>query len=237
MTPHTATAHTAAHTATAVPACDRRTRVTRSLLGYGIIAGPLYVTVSLAQALTREGFDLTRHAWSLLANGDLGWIQITNLLVAGLAVIAAALGMRRGLAGGPGARWTPRLVAGYGLGLLASAVFTADPSMGFPAGTPQGPGAVSTHGLLHLAAGAAGAVGFAALIAATLVHARRLAADGRPAAAAWSRTTGVLFALAFACVATGGGAVWANLAFTAGILIAWTWLSVTSLRLYRAAGR
>jgi len=44
-------------------------RVTRSLLGYGILAGPLYIVVALAQALTRDGFDLSRHPWSLLANG------------------------------------------------------------------------------------------------------------------------------------------------------------------------
>ncbi|HZA19988.1 MAG TPA: DUF998 domain-containing protein, partial [Actinomycetota bacterium] len=37
----------------------------------GILAGPIYIATSLIQALTREGFDLTRHPWSLLANGDL----------------------------------------------------------------------------------------------------------------------------------------------------------------------
>ena len=55
-------------TAPAVRAqCDRADRVTRSLLGYGIIAGPMYVLISLAQAVTRDGFDLARHEWSLLA--------------------------------------------------------------------------------------------------------------------------------------------------------------------------
>lgn len=56
----------------AVPAHIRANRVTRSLLGYGMLAGPFYVAVSLAQALSRDGFDLTRHAWSLLANGEHG---------------------------------------------------------------------------------------------------------------------------------------------------------------------
>jgi hypothetical protein len=67
---------------------DRRDRdtahaVTRLLLGLGVIAGPFYVAVSLAQALTRDGFDITRHAWSLLANGDLGWLQMANLILTG----------------------------------------------------------------------------------------------------------------------------------------------------------
>src|SRR3954453_15985368 len=69
------------------------TRVTRLLLGCGVVAGPFYVVVALAQALTREGFELTKHSWSLLANGDLGWIQITNFIATGLMVVAAAVGL------------------------------------------------------------------------------------------------------------------------------------------------
>ena len=57
--------------------------VTRSLLGYLAIAGPFYVVVSLAQALTRHGFDLARDEWSLLALGRLGWIQQANLILEG----------------------------------------------------------------------------------------------------------------------------------------------------------
>ena len=64
-------------------------RVTKSLLGYGVIAGPFDVVESLSQALTRDGFDLTRHAWSLLANGDLGWIQITSFTLTGAMLVAA----------------------------------------------------------------------------------------------------------------------------------------------------
>src|SRR5829696_4666070 len=83
--------------------CDPATRVTRSLLGYGVLAGPFYVTVALAQALTRDGFDLSRHPWSLLALGAHGWIQIANFVLTGLMVVAAAVGVRRALATGPGA--------------------------------------------------------------------------------------------------------------------------------------
>lgn len=54
---------------------------TRALLCCGVLAGPIYIAVGLVQALTREGFDLTRHDLSLLANGRLGWVQITNLVV------------------------------------------------------------------------------------------------------------------------------------------------------------
>src|SRR5882757_10385585 len=47
-------------------------RITKSLLGYGVIAGPIYVVVAAAQALTREGYDPTRHAVSQFSNGALG---------------------------------------------------------------------------------------------------------------------------------------------------------------------
>lgn len=39
---------------------DRAAAVTRSLLGYGVVAGPFYVVVGLIQGLTRRGFDLLR---------------------------------------------------------------------------------------------------------------------------------------------------------------------------------
>src|SRR5262249_36918198 len=118
------------HTLPAVGArtCAPAERVTRSLLGYGVIAGPVYVVVSVIQALTRDVFDRTRHPWSALANGGAGWIQTTNLIVSGLMGVAGAVGLHRALApagaGRPG-RWAPRLLAGYGLGMVAGGVFRA----------------------------------------------------------------------------------------------------------------
>ena len=56
-------------------------RITKSLLGYGVIAGPIYVLAVAGQMAMRDGFDPTRHAASQLANGDFGWIQITTFLV------------------------------------------------------------------------------------------------------------------------------------------------------------
>jgi Protein of unknown function (DUF998) len=210
--------------------CDPATRVTRSLLGYGIIAGPLYVIVSLSQALTRAGFDLARHPWSLLSNGALGWLQITNFLVTGLMVIISAVGLRRALRPGRATTWAPRLIAVYGASLLAAGVFRADPALGFPPGTPDGAGTVSWHGVLHFASGA---VGFGCLIAACFVIARRFAAEGRAGWATYSRVTGVLFLAAFVGVASGGGNVVTNLGFVGGILIGWAWLTALTVDLYR----
>jgi len=212
--------------------CDRNTSVTRALIGYGVVAGPFYVLVSLTQALTRDGFDLTRHPWSLLSNGDLGWIHIANFVLTGLMTIAFAVGLRR--APGPagpagGSRWAPRLIAAYGASLVGAGLFRADPAAGFPPGTPDGPTEVSWHGMLHFGSGA---IGFTCLIAACLVLGRRFAADRRPGWAAFSRITGVLFAAGFVGVAAGGGSTWTILGFTAAVILAWTWISALAAHVY-----
>jgi|GEM_PF-1944360 len=72
-------------------------KMTKILLACGVVAGPVYLIAGLAQAFTRPGFDITRHDLSLLSNGDLGWIQVANLIITGLLVIASAVGMRQAL--------------------------------------------------------------------------------------------------------------------------------------------
>ena len=122
-----ATIPTEASDTTLRPGCSPESRVTRSLLGYGVIAGPVYVGVSLAQAFTRDGFDPVRHEWSLLAHGPGGWVQVLNLVLTGLMVVAAAVGFRRALDGGRAGRWAPRLLAVYGVALDAAGAFRPRP--------------------------------------------------------------------------------------------------------------
>jgi hypothetical protein len=205
-------------------------RVTKSLLGWGVVAGPLYLAVGVAQALTRDGFDITRHPMSLLSNGALGWIQIANFVVSGLALLAFAVGLRRRLHPGRGGAWGPRLIGAYGAGLVAAGIFVADPMNGFPAGTPTGPVTVSWHGMLHYVAGA---VGFTGLIAACFVLARRFAADGQPGWAAYSVATGVVFLAGYAGVASGSQQPAVFLAFTVAVGIAWAWITAVAAHLLR----
>ncbi|MEV0620109.1 DUF998 domain-containing protein [Nonomuraea sp. NPDC050404] len=204
----------------------------RLLLGSGVVAGPVYVTVALAQALTREGFDLARHPWSFLAIGDLGWIQTANFILTALATIAFAAGLRRSLSPGRGARWAPLLLGAFGAGMLGAAAFPADPAMGFPAGTPEGPGAITLAGTLHMALGG---VGFLCVSAACYVIASRFSRTGGKGWAVYSRVTGTLFLGSFMGIASGGVIPGANLAFVAGIVALWTWMSLLSLRLLRDA--
>lgn len=183
---------TTGRTATAI-AGERRT--TARLLSAGVVAGPLFLTVGLAQAFTRDGFDLDRHPLSLLALGSLGFVQVANFVVTGLLVVAAAAGSRRALGGGAGATWGPRLVAGFGVGMILAGVFVADPADGFPVGTPAGPGEISWHGALH---GLGFVVAMLSWVSACLVLARACAARGRRVGA-----TGCVAALAVAAAVAG----------------------------------
>ena len=91
------------------------------LLDAGVVAGPLFLVVSFAQIPFRDGFDMTRRAFSFLLLGPGGWVQTVNFLLVGLLYIAAGRGLRRWLTGpcrsgcadpghhagrGPDRRWT-----------------------------------------------------------------------------------------------------------------------------------
>jgi len=192
----------------------------KRLLVCGLAAGPVYLTVGLAQVLTRDGFDVRRHALSLLSNGELGWIQIANFLVTGLLVLAGAAGVRRALHPGRGGTWGPLLLAVYGVGLIGAGVFVADPGRGFPPGTPEVVRGMSRSGLLHFVFGG---IGFYALIAACFVFARRFAGQRRPAWTAYSVFTGVAFFIAFAAIASGSTSAVTMLAFYAAVVWVWIW--------------
>jgi hypothetical protein len=213
------------------PSTTRPVSRATPLLSCGIAAGPLYIATVALQVLARDGFDIRRHAASLLSNGDLGWIQIANFLVTGLLTIAGATGVRRALGSRPGGTWGPRLIALFGVSLLAAGVFVADPAFGFPAGTADGPPTtVSWHGIVHFAAGG---IGFLGLIAACLVFARSFAAAGQKRWAAFSAATGVIYLVAFAGIASGQQRPGLNVAFSVAVVLGWTWLSALSARLRR----
>ncbi|MFI0408554.1 DUF998 domain-containing protein [Actinomadura sp. 3N508] len=196
---------------------------TRVLLGCGAVAGPLFVLLIAAQALTRDGFDAARHPLSMLSLGEHGWIQTVNFLVSGVLVLASAAGLRRVLApGSAGRAWGTALIAVYGASLVWAGVFPTDPMDGFPAGTPAGAGEVSWHGMLHNLA----PVGMGlALSAACLVFARRFAREGRRGWTIYS-VAAVAVYLVLGLAAFPAGEYRLMLAGGAAI---WTWAAMLSL--------
>jgi hypothetical membrane protein len=211
------------------PGCDRSAAITRSLLGYGVLAGPFYLAVGLIQAFVRDGFDFARHALSHLANGAGGWVQTANFILSGLMVIAAAVGFSRALR--PQSRAASWILGTFGASLLAAAVFPADPVDGFPPGTPEGfPTTVSTSGILHFAAGG---IGFLALAVSCFVVAVAMSRRKERTMARLSLLSGLAVVVGFfgpMVIPFGPGVAGIWFAVVAG----WAWLAVVSVHLFRA---
>jgi hypothetical membrane protein len=200
--------------------------MSRRLLILGASAGPLYVVLGLVQALLREGFDPRRHALSILANGELGWIQVANFLVSGALVVAGAVGARRALRGQDAGLWGPILLGLYGVGMLGAGIFRADPAQGFPPDAEIS-NELTRSGLLHFVFGA---IAFYALIAACFVFARRFLRTGPRGLALYAIVTGVGFFVSFAAIASGSTSAVTMLAFY--VAIAWVWVWHTHLHLH-----
>lgn len=204
---------------------------TRTLLVCAAVAAPLWTAVSLAQAATREGFDLIRHPLSALSNGDLGWLQIAAFVVAGVLTAVGATGLRRAMVGTPGGTWAPRLVRVAGLGMIASGVFVMQPTDGFPVGTPAGmPAALTGASLAHLAFGL---LTFVSLIAACWVLGRHFSRTGHRRLAIASRVAGTALLVGNGWAMTGGTA--GTLTLALGAISAMLWVSAVAAR-FRAAG-
>ncbi len=206
---------------------DGAAAVTRSLLGYGVLAGAFYLAVGISLALTRDGFELQHHALSLLTLGERGWMQRANFVVTGAMTSAAAVGFARALAPSPAARRAAVLLGVYAVALVASAVALPDPMGGFPPGVDT---ASTTSGVLHFVAGA---VGFVALVAAALVVATWFLEHGATRPAIWSYVAaavivaGFVLGAALAMSSAGVFALWL------AVVTGWAWLAGASIRIYR----
>lgn len=200
---------------------------TRLLLRLGVLAGPFYLILGLAQAYVRDGFDPARHPLSVLVHGSGGWVQTANFVLAGLMVIAAAVGFRRVL--GAWSRSVSWPLGLYGVSMLVAAAFPADPLDGFPPGTPAGfPESFSTSGLVHFAAGG---LGFTCLAVSCLAAAAALSHRGARGLAWVSGASGVLALLGFFAGPAIAPVAPATLGIWVTVVVGWTWLSVVSARL------
>ncbi|MEU0557298.1 DUF998 domain-containing protein [Dactylosporangium sp. NPDC006015] len=195
-----------------------------ALANAGILAAPLFTVAAVVQAATRDGYDITRHPVSMLALGDLGWVQTTSFVVVGLLSVAAA-------AGTGAAKATRALHAAIGVGLLIAAVFRMDASDGFPLGTPEGRlTTMSGHMIVH---NAGASVSFFSMIALCFVLAAGFRRTGQVGWAVSGRFAGVLFALGLAWAMTGGTG--GALTLFLGVAIAWNWIAAVTLRQHRQA--
>lgn len=202
------------------------TTLTRAQLVAGALVAPVFYGVFAILALVTPGFHLEKHAISALSLGDLGWEQRSNFLVSGVLALAGGLGLAQSWRGERGGVAAPVLVGILGLGLVVSGLFSSDPAMGFPPGTPEGlPATFSTSALVH-SLGFYSA--FTALTAAAFVVAARERRHRRPGAAWSSLGVGIATPGLIALGMTVASSV-AGVAFAAAGLVSLGWLGLVFL--------
>ena len=114
----------------------------------------------------------------------------------------------------------------YGVGLVLGGAFTADPALGFPAGTPDGtPTEWTFHGGVHAFAAP---LAFLALVATTFVVARRLAWEGHRTRPPWSRVIGV--ACLLLCIPFGPAM---SVRLFVGVALGFAWITAYAISLLR----
>lgn len=213
-------------------------QLTHWLLAGGVVGPLLFIVVFLIEGATRPGYSVWRNYVSELALSDQGWEQIANFIVCGLLCIGFAVGLRRVWPTGRASVWGPLLIGVFGLGLVVAGVFVTDPARGYPPGAPLKGSPQTFHGYVH---GINGSVVFSVLTIACFVLGGRFAVE--PAGRAWARycrITGALVLLLFV-LGTVSGVLDENGVFAAPtgliqraqIILAWSWLALTALRVLR----
>jgi hypothetical protein len=201
--------------------------IDRALLFAGIVAGLLFFIVPTIEVFRRPGFDIQRHAISMLSLGDGGWIMKAVFMVCGILTLMCALGIYMELARGWVRVIAPLLIGAYGLGLILAGIFDAPAGLGFPPGTPQDQPPVMTSGaILH---SVAFMVAFSALIASCSVFALHNSYAQQTIWAVISLAFGIalpaLIGLGISMIIAPG------IAFCWAAMLGWLWLAATVLRL------
>jgi hypothetical protein len=204
----------------------KQTLSTRALLACGAVAGPLYVTVTLAQALNRDGFDLRHHRFTLLTTGDLGWLHQANMVGVGVLTVLLAVGVSLMLRKGRGAVWGPRLLGLFGVAYIIGGVLRADPVVGFPPGTTLEMVQTTWQGVVQNASRSASSI---LLIATSLVIAGWFAAERRRG---WAWFYATAIPLVFVALAAVGLAIGINPVAPAFLVTPWIWVTALAVHLY-----
>jgi hypothetical protein len=209
----------------------RRTLPTRALLACGAVAGPVYVTVAMAQALTRDGFDLARHRFTALTAGDLGWIHKSNMLLVGVLTVLFAVGAAHVLRTGRGAVWGPRLLGLFGVAYVIGGALTADPVAGFPPGAASEMAQTTWQGAAQNASRGASTV---LPIATSVVIARHFAATERRGWAWFYGLYGAAVPVVFAALIAVNSAVGGYPYAIAVVFLVtpWIWVTILAAHLY-----
>lgn len=202
----------------------------RLLLLAGIAAGLIFFVVPTVEVFRRPGFDIERHAISMLSLGEGGWIMKTVFIVSGVLTLMCALGIYMVLTRGSGGLVAPLLIGAYGAGLLLAGLFDAPAGLGFPAGTPADQAPVMTMSATLHSVGFM--VAFGALILSCFVFALHFL-HGEPILAAVSFAVGIALPVLIGLGVS--STVAPGIAFYWAAMLGWAWLGMTVLLLPRLA--
>jgi Protein of unknown function (DUF998) len=199
----------------------------RILLLTGIAAGLMFFIIPTIEVFRRPGFNIERHAISMLSLGEGGWIMKAVFLTCGVLTLMCALGIYMELARGRGGLVAPLLIGAYGAGLLLAGFFDAPAGLGFPPGTPDDQAPImTTSATLH---SVGFMVAFSALIVSCFVFALHFLHEQQTIWAAVSLVTGLalpaLIGLGVSMIVAPG------IAFYWAAMLGWLWLGMTVLLL------
>lgn len=200
---------------------------TRTLLACGVVAGPLYVAATLAQALTRDGFDITANRFTSLTSGDLGWIHQANMVVVGALTMLFAVGATEILRNTRISIWGPWTIALFGAAYAFGGALTADPVLGFPPGTTQEMVHTTLQGTIQ---NASRSVSTLFLVAMSLAFARWFADQGRKGLAIAAL---VAIPAIFAGIAVIGLVIGVKTGGLAYLMTPWIYVTALATYLYR----
>lgn len=201
----------------------------------GAVAGPLFALAVALEGAARADYDPLRHPISSLALGEHGWTQTANFIVCGILFTVYAVGLRPALTPGRGRLWAPILLAGWGLGMIGSGLFTTDPVSGYPPGSPASVTDPTTAGVLHDVFALPVFLGFPVLCA---VMAARFIGERRVWWSVYTLASGVGFLVAF-FLSSAGFSQQAGLVEVGGLLqrvtvaIGLSWLTLLAVHLSR----
>ena len=180
----------------------------------GVVGPAVFVAVFLFLGAIKPGYDARARFVSEGSIGELGWIQIGNFELLGIALLAFTAALWNGYGNETSGRIGAGLMAAVGVGLIFAGVFVTDP----------GTKIVSRHSLVHVIASM---VVFGGLMLACLAFAWR--SHGQGEFTAYSVATSVFIPIGI--VVTNVAGRWTGLAQRALIIVAWTWITVLAWRL------
>ena len=192
----------------------------------GLAAGILFIAVTLVEIFARPGFNIHKHAISVLSLGERGWVMVAVFIVSGLLTLLSAYGLFA--ASGPGPKpWGALLLGVYGIGLILAGVFPAPAGLGFPPGTPEDQQPVMDRtAVIH---SIAFMLAFGSLILACLVFAVQFFLAGATGWALLSAMAGIAMPVLIGLGVS--SKIPPGIAFYLATVIAWTWFGAVELHL------